>query len=461
MKEYTRFHKCLLVYKIYMFIYLLLAFNAFVNGQKLMQAATYAAAVFGGVLFLWMLKDYKQYWKMKNFILVIAFVLSYCLSAVMNMRYGIGENIQAVVWMVLQMSLLYLTSYQYTPAMMKKEFRILSIICAAYCTLANIISLSMLIWGFEYKYVDSFGAIHWIGYLKGRLWGVYDDPNHGAVITVLAVFCLMYLWKESKEKWQKSCIVISMTVQLLYIGFANSRTAIVAIGGGSFVWCFFKLISQKESLKKAVVLSAAVMLVAVIGLSGFEVVNEQVYKQAAICDARKKAANRKDIDKKKASKNARKIELEQDGSNGRGAIWLSGLEIAKMTPIYGASYRNMTEYAKENTPDTYIINNATVDYDSMHNIVVDVLVSQGIIGIIITIALGINTLVTLKKGMRHLKEEEHHLMIISFSIVTAMMLASLFYTYVFYLHAPQTYMFWLCLGYLVAATQKAGTDVKE
>ena len=119
------------------------------------------------------------------------------------------------------------------------------------------------------------------------------------------------------------------------------------------------------------------------------------------------------------------------------------------------SYRNITPYAEANLPDTYIVNNNVVDYDSLHNMFVDILASQGLIGLAITVLLIVNTLRILIKGAGYLLIGESDVMIFSFSIVVAMLLASMFYTYIFYLHAPQTYIFWLCMGYMVSLCQHA------
>ena len=40
-------------------------------------------------------------------------------------------------------------------------------------------------------------------------------------------------------------------------------------------------------------------------------------------------------------------------------------------------------------PETYIVNNDQGDFDSFHNVLVDVLVSQGFIGVILIVVMGI------------------------------------------------------------------------
>lgn len=448
------FRKALFIYKLYMVLYLLAAFNVFFNSGVLLKGATVIAAVFGAGLLLCILFRWKRYRKMKNFFLCILFLISYVISALLNMRYGIVENIQALLWLTCQMGILYIAGFEYSAEEMKQELGILGVVYIVWCTIANLMSLSMIFWGFEYRYVDSQNRVHWIGYLRGRLWGVYDDPNHGAVITVIAVFLMLYLWRTANKKRQKVCMVIGIVVNVLYMGFSNSRTAMIAVGSGLLCWSFLYLRQKKKTVMRAVIISMGISILTVGGLAAFEKVNAQVYRWSA----GQNSERAKNTSKKRP--NERKKELAKDSSNGRIDIWNSGLEIVKTTPVYGTSFRNMVSYSKKNLPETYIVNNELVDYDSLHNMFLDVLVSQGVIGIILTLLLIGNTIRTLWKGRPHVRESEYDIMIFGFTIIAAMTAASQFYSYLFYLHAPQTFFFWLCMGYIVTIAQRSSETIE-
>lgn len=447
MSEMTRFQKLVYVYRMYSFVYLLFAFNAFINGQIFMKAATALMAAGGAVILLWMLIENSKYRKMKNVSLLLIFLISYLFSSVMNYKYGIAENIQAFIWLVIQMGVLYAASYNYTSSMMKKELKSIAVISVIYTTVSSLISFSMIIWGYLYDYVDPAGGIHGIGYRWGRLWGVYDDPNHGAVIAVLSIILAVYLFKISQKKSGRVAVVISILIQWVYIGLANSRTAMVALAAGILVYSLVYVYSQEKKIAKALVGGIVVLAIFLSGCFVLQSVNEKVdaYEQSIV----------RTESTKKPTKTDREKDLAKDSSNGRMDIWMSGLEISRTTPVYGTSFRNMTEYAEENLPDTYIVNNSIVDYDSLHNMFVDVLVSQGIIGILITILLIANTLWVMWKSIPCLKTGDYEFLIICFSIIVAMAAASMFYSYLFYLNAPQTYIFWLCMGYLISIMQKS------
>lgn len=178
-------------FKIYYLVYLLLAFNAFINESLWMEYATDLLAVLGVGCALCMLKDWKQYQKVANLRLIGLFLISYMVSAVLNYRYGVGDNVKELVWMFLFMVVLYATSAVLSMEERKKEFRLLACIWVIYSTVTNAIGNSMVLWGRNYGLtkVRDGKAVGFkvVGFKWGRLWGMYDDPNHGATITVAAI----------------------------------------------------------------------------------------------------------------------------------------------------------------------------------------------------------------------------------------------------------------------------------
>ena len=122
-------------FKIYYLVYLLLAFNAFINESLWMEYATDLLAVLGVGCALCMLKDWKQYQKVANLRLIGLFLISYMVSAVLNYRYGVGDNVKELIWMFLFMVVLYATSAVLSMEERKKEFRLLACIWVIYSCL--------------------------------------------------------------------------------------------------------------------------------------------------------------------------------------------------------------------------------------------------------------------------------------------------------------------------------------
>lgn len=453
-------------FKLYYLVYILLAFNAFVNETTAMEWATNLLALFGGAAALCMLIRFKTYMKVWNIWLIAAFLVSYVLSSVLNYRYGIGDNIKELIWLVLSMVILYASCAVYSVEEMKKEFSIFAAVWIIYCTIVNFISITMVVWGREYGITvvrdgQSVG-FKVVGFKWGRLWGMYDDPNHGAAIAIAALILAFYLFLTVKRKALKVLLVISMAVQFLYIVLSDSRTGTVMLAAAGFLWTAF-LIYRRErkkesSMGRKLTMSFCLGILAALILAGGAYGCKQQYN---LIDSKievllpKKPSTDPDKDKDMTGQIGREQDLAQDASNGRLSIWMSGLELTETSPVFGVSFRNMTAYAQENLPDTYIVNNPeNAKYDSLHNSVMDILVSQGAVGIVIFLAIVINTARLMKKKIVSVKEEDQNFTAACFITAAVMGAGSLFLSMVFYLNAPQTYIFWLCFGYFMETLRR-------
>lgn len=457
MKKNKGFKQVLFLFKICYLIYLLLAFNAFVNRTAWMNKASYVITVLGISGILWMLFRYKQYKKAYNIWLLGAFVVSYLISAVTHISYGVTENVKGMIWLVLPLVLVYVSTFDMSGTEIRREMRILSGIYIFYCTIANLVSLSMVYWGRMYDHIDDMGVAHGIGYRWDRLWGVYDDPNHGATITVVALFMLMYLFSCAKRLWQRCICILIIVVNYLYVVLSDSRTSMISLGGGILL-CGFLLfwvkIKQGSHLRRAFIPLACVVVITGITFASdialklaYQPIEQKIVQQLE----EKKATVPKTKNNKK---NVRKNELKKDYSNGRMEIWKNGLQIAQKSPIVGVGYRNIAQYAKVHFPEGYLAkNDSGVKYDSMHNLELDVLVGQGILGITICILLAGNILFILYKRVHQVSAEYHRELVFSATIAGTLVVAGTFLSFIFYVNAPQNICFWMFLGYAMRFCQ--------
>lgn len=457
MTENKKFKQVLFAFKMYYMFYLLLAFNAFVNGTVVMKYATMAAAVWGAALGLWMLLDYKRYLKVPNLWAIVAFIASAVLSAILNIRYGYIDNIQGLIWMGISLIVIYVPTCTYSKAEVLKELKITAVAYVIYCTAVHIFSVSMVFWGRNMGYVDPQGMEHIVGFNWGRLWGIYDEPNRGSIMALAAIFFAVYLFWNAKKCLGKVFWILCIIAQYLFLIFSDSRTGELGLAAGLFVlvglWTRYKLDKKKYRIIPAVIIAFIVAISALAGTMGCkQLYNSVDNKLEALIKGDNKEANKET--KPKSDNNTaigRKADLEKDISNGRFGIWESGLEIIKASPIYGVSQRNITEFAMDHFPDTYLVNNPLeIKYDSMHSMLVDVAASQGLIGIAVLIWLIFGTFMYLKNNAKTLTLEHFKPAMILFAILAMITAASLVITTIFYVNSPETYCFWLCFGYFMA-----------
>ena len=454
-------------FKLYYLVYVLLAFNAFINESALMSWATNILAVFGIAVALCMLTKFRTYMKVWNTRLILIFLLSYVISSLLNYRYGIVDNIKEVIWLLLSMAVVYTSCAICQISEMKKELAIFSVIWVVYCTVVNFISISMVVWGREYNiFLMKDGkpvGYKTVGFKWGRLWGMYDDPNHGAAIAIAAMLLALYLFLTIKRKVSRVLLVITMVIQLFYLVLSDSRTGMVMLAAAGFLWTAF-LVYRRESKKeknrrKSFIKSICLGILASVVLAGGAYGCKQQYNlidsKIAVLLPKKLTPGTNNNNNKVSGQVGRANDLVQDASNGRLYIWASGLEITGTSPVFGVSFRNMTAYAEENLPDTYLVNNPeNAKYDSLHNSVMDILVSQGAVGILIFLAIVVNTARLMKKKLSSVRAEDQNFAAACFITAAAMGAGSLFISMVFYLNAPQTYIFWLCFGYFMETLRR-------
>ena len=143
-----------------------------------------------------------------------------------------------------------------------------------------------------------------------------------------------------------------------------------------------------------------------------------------------------------------------DVSNRRFSIWGSAIEVFKTKPLTGVSFRNVVPYALENLPETYIVNNNQTNFASMHNLFMDVLVSQGLLGIGLFIAFMILALITVFKKLFKLDRQNYIFYGLVLSIIVPIFVSSFFYSEILYINTSGAVIFWIALGYLMNLSDK-------
>lgn len=455
MEEKKRLKQVLFAFKVCYLVYLLLAFNAFVNGTAWMNKASYAITVLGAGMILWMVFRYKRYKKGYNLWLLGAFIVSYLVSAATHLSYGVSENIKGIIWLVLPLVPIYLSAFDMSGEEIRWEMKRLSGIYVLYCTAVNIVSLSMVYWGRKYDYIDEAGTVHGIGYRWNRLWGVYDDPNHGATITVIALFMLIYLFYSARKLWQRISFILIFIINYFYLALSDSRTGLMTLMVGiMFAGFLFFWMKKKKGihLKLALVPLLGVLLTVGIIFTA-DVVVKSIYQpidQKMIEISKVK----KDPSSQTTDNETRKRDLKNDYSNGREEIWKSGLQIVQKSPIIGVGYRNISGYTKDYFPEGYLVKNTFgVQYDSMHNLGLDILVAQGGLGSIIFLVLLVNICIIFYNKVHLVPSEYKAEAVMSAAAAGALMAAGTFLSFIFYVNAPQNMCFWLFLGYAMRFCQ--------
>ncbi len=438
------------IFKIVYIIHLLLAFNGFINQTVIIKITLVLTLLLGGAVGLQKIWSFMKLKQKTNFWILNLFIISYVLSLLMGMKYGLVDGIKGLVWLTAEVWILYLVDNK---GNIKKEFELISKVIIVFVSIANIASVGMFLLGIVVKNIVE-DKMYVLGFVWGRLWGIYNDPNHGAVISVLTLLLSLYfvltLHTNKKRYW------LSIIIQGIYIYLSDSRTGILCLGIGIGLVCAMNF--MKKHLFELNVKKILVTIGIFIIFFGVAILLETPVQKGmgTLANATTHAIS---YDKNKDDEIGEVIEEEivvgreeeesSDPSNRRFDIWKSGVEIFMTKPITGVGWTNIIPYAQDVLPDTYMVNNDLQNFASCHNMPIDVLVGQGLIGILLLILLVIKSFVEIVKYVLNNKKEVDLLVIIMFSILVVSAFSSLLISSIFYINSPESYIFWLVFGYLM------------
>lgn len=404
-----------------------LSFNSITAGRRWMNGFILFVVVCGGILLFRRACRWKEYRKTPLIWLWASFLISYGISSLLTAQYGVMENGKAIIWMALELFLLYPMGARLTEGDRLYGEKVFYGTIVLYTAIQAVVSLGMLAVG--YSAVSEVRG-QYIGLQLGRLWGSYSDPNYGAILSVVSILCSLWILRhgeKGKVVWRSN-----IGLQYLYIAFSYSRSGQVclAVAGLLAYWVIWPKI-RKEGWKK--LLLALVLLLVLI--PGIYVVREgynRLHLTVYAAESEGSALHREE-------------ELKEDISNGRFAIWKDGWDVFRVNPVFGISYRNIAPYMKEYFPDSYMVTKENA-LNTFHNMWVDVAVSQGSVGFLLLMGavfcLG-------KKTIRMLpgwKEPEFFQHFFPFLVVIVIGIGAFFVSDVFYVNTPTAVIFWFCLG---------------
>ncbi|MBO4733612.1 MAG: O-antigen ligase family protein, partial [Clostridia bacterium] len=315
-----------------------------------------------------------------------------------------------------------------------------------YNFLAVIVSIVMMIINFRLLIVRGEHTILG-GFIWNRLWGVYTDPNHGAVLSAVCILLSLYYFIKVKRRTYRIFNIVNIFLSLTYISSSDSRTGIVALAAGIAVFVYlFAIMKQLTFIKtKWIKCLFCIFISATIAVISIFTVVAQKY---AVSETRKLFLSSSNTISQEEIEIGREDDLVDDVSNRRFSIWKSGSELFLKTPIIGTSFRGIVAFAEKVLPNTYLINNNAGKFDCMHNSVFDILVSQGLLGFLAFLSFAITIFVSFFKGLANIKEPGKYLLISSlFAFIILISVSSLFLSEIIYINSIGAVIFWGFLGY--------------
>lgn len=324
-------------------------------------------------------------------LLLLIFILVMVLSSVLNVQYGIFGNIKLVMWQVIFFFLVFQFGKDYG---YNKWFKIAERVLVLSWFVIITISLSMFITKYgikipiQYKYYPVR-----IGWLGNRLFGIFTDPNFGAVTSIIVIFIeVKDLIQQKSSKILVFFSYLNILFQFLFIILSGSRTAEITLIILVFFFVFFVSSQGKRisifSTTKRYLLSLMIAILSSVLLLGLSFSTEKavvylpsIYKTVktdTTSEIHSEKQNRRNSPKVTTSLNRPDTE-SGDVSNRRFELWSSTIEIAKKSPLVGGSPAYYIQFAHDKVPYTLM----GQDNLTAHNLIFLVLAATGGIGVFI------------------------------------------------------------------------------
>ena len=456
---------------VYILVYMLFtALNKFIpfvtHADSSIGAAMYnCLAILGAVLLAADFFTKRNMFRVRYNGVLLLFFCAYLLSAIYNIKYGWADNAKTLVWMLIQTFMLMAMDID-QPIEAHKKY--MHIIFNAYIGLwlAGVIwSLGQYVTQYYMPHVTATGDSTPEGFLAGRLFGVFTDPNVGAVCSIIALLLAVYLLKcKARGTFGKVYYWGSVAANVIYVILSGSRTGELILLCLAAVAAIFVCISRAHSVKakwyaKTATSALLVILCVALTFGGMRVLKTGLSYVPGVYSKFENMLQQPDTPEKptegeKPEKPNDQTNLErpdvvgsEDISNARFKIWKDALKLVEVSPVLGTSARNHLAFAKNHFgEDMFIVRRGY----SVHNGYLSLLTYTGLLGAGIMI-LWMGSVVAYILGYlirRRKTQDQYYKPVMYLTLALFSVAASAFPMMgIFFGNSVIEVMFWLIMGY--------------
>ncbi|WP_099205207.1 O-antigen ligase family protein [Scatolibacter rhodanostii] len=412
--------------------------------------------------------------KSKFYLSLFVFLGASLIGVVANYSQNFSRNLIDWFYLIVFLFLFMYVSPDQSKEKIKEELSVLSSVFIFLSFLFSFLSFLIFMTNVEMTYTVD-GRDYWIGVFENRLFGIFGNPNTGALISFLSIvasFVILTLSQKNKSlsaTKEKSPFekftIFNILLQFIVLYLSNSRSVMVALIVFVLVFLFFYGIHYLvHTIQKKRVKVLSMMLILLLGASTV-VGSERIiktgvsYLPAGLAYVQeslnlKSLTNILDPEEKKQFKPVEtdREYLTEDVSNGRFVIWTAGFKVASQNIMTGVGNANVLEEVKPHLSKQFL--RATPKMASnMHNIYLQILVSGGILPLLAFIGFFLLVILT---GFQFLwkkraTKQDFLLPSILFSLLASLMVENLFDSLlVGFMFLFVVFIFWTYLGYFLA-----------
>lgn len=398
------------------------------------------------------IKNYKSY---PFFWLYVLFLISFCISIIWNLKYGWIGNMKQLIWTLIWFGGLYLFDPDREEISVDHEMNYTFLIISLLNGFFSMISTFMLL--FRLLFFRKVGKKSFlIGLAKwGRLFGVYADPNYSAIICIVGIVGAFYLIRKKSDYKQKLflkvLLILAIIFQFIYLTFSVSRTGMVVTAAVLFLMPVIYAYCSHNKIWKAALKGIIAALIVLFSeqalIFGYNHISTYLDKWSSVLFKKESIQNVQGAGE--LEQIGRKDELSGDISNRRFDLWKNAIQVYEEEPVFGVTFANYNSYEKVNMPHCYMLENDHTTFDAFHNVVMDVLASQGTVGFVIFAIIIFSGLIRVIKNGRMLTNQDYFRYALLLSLCLGILGSSMFLSEILYVNNAPTVIFWILWGYMI------------
>jgi hypothetical protein len=211
----------------FLIAFLCISFYAWLAPAVYSNYLSYVIVVWAAVLMLAKLLVHGPKF-LKTSLFGIGLALAYVVTLALNLRHGhLMVQLRSLIWIGMFSIIVYGSAL-----IREKLYHNTKALVTTFVILTFLASLVSLIsyyteWDYFMKLPD--GTIALVGFFNQRLFGVYIDPNFGAMFATLSILASFayYLFSKRKKVLFSIFAAVNLIVQYLFIGLSFSRTGLI------------------------------------------------------------------------------------------------------------------------------------------------------------------------------------------------------------------------------------------
>lgn len=400
MKKYNLLlDKCIGIYLIFNIVYNLFGWVVPVKEvtPEIVDSAVYAVMGIIGALLVLADVILNKYWlKARYCWLLYAFLCVMGISSILNMSFGYMSNVKTIMWTGIQFTIFYTYLQRVEKDKLRKYISRLIVGVSAFWLIPVLYSFLQFLRLNSY-YTPIWGKKIKQGLVENRLFGVFNDPNYAAFMSLLLIIGMYFLYQQTKKQWKKNVYIVYGLIQFLYIVLSGSRTVEVGMLCTIAFFVYLQLRNRHSEATGAKVvlnrffLAFLCMVFIFVFWEGTRTVAEKVpaglnkmewFQEYAKDSQQKQESKKAKVEANmKSTAQSQKVLERKDGkagniSNNRVAIWKSYLGGMEKHLLFGMSPRNSVQVFMNENPKSYV---GQTGYET-HNGYLSVFVCTGAAG---------------------------------------------------------------------------------